>query len=269
MPIIADLYYPNSSWLHRMDPRVKLIFVVLALPILLLFKNVFILLTALILLHVLHWSAKTPKSRFVFIWKTLLPVSVMMFLMWAIFYPLGEPIYEIWLIKITPLAMTQGLVLSLRILSMAFVVFAWLFTTEQAALVRGFVKLRLPFQYGLVLALALRYIPTFQSTFTVISEAQQARGLDTSKASGFQRVRAMMPIFIAMIITSLRSSDQLAKAMDSRAFGASDVQRSSFTELHFQNSDYAFMALLILIFAGLIYANLRYGFGVHPISLLG
>ncbi len=269
MPVIVDLYISKNSWVHRLDPRVKLMFVALTLPLLLIFKNVFILFAALVLMHLLHWSAKTPRDRYLFIWKTLLPVSLMMFTMWVIFYPSGDVIYEIWVIKITSFAIAQGLVLSMRILSMAFAVFAWLFTTKQVSLIRSLVKLKLPFQWGLVLALALRYIPTFQGTFAVISEAQQARGLDISKGSGFQRVRRMMPIFVAMIISSLRSSDQLAKAMDSRAFGAKGVERTTLHDIQFQISDYLIMLILILLFVGLLFINTRYSFGIQPIRLFG
>ncbi|NIV33172.1 MAG: energy-coupling factor transporter transmembrane protein EcfT, partial [Anaerolineae bacterium] len=71
----------------------------------------------------------------------------------------------------------QGLMLALRIIAMALLIFAWLFTTDNNQIVLSLVRLRLPYQWGLVLALALRYIPTFQSMYTTISEAQQARGL--------------------------------------------------------------------------------------------
>ena len=81
------------------------------------------------------------------------------------------------------------------------------------------VKLKMPYEWGLVLALALRYIPTFQGAYTLISEAQQARGLEIS-GSGFKRVKLMMPIFVAMIISSLRASDQLARALEARGLGA-------------------------------------------------
>ena len=135
MPVGVDLYLKRQSWLHRVDPRVKLLFVAATIVILLIIKNVFFMLAALLLVHALHWSAKMPRSKFLFIWKTLLPIAIVISTLWVIFYPAGTPILEIWVIRITVLSLAQGGVLALRITTMAFVVFAWLYTTDHPAVV--------------------------------------------------------------------------------------------------------------------------------------
>lgn len=267
MPIVIDLYVPSHTWVHTLDPRVKLLFVASTILLLLVFNNLFLLFGALLLMHLIHWSARMPLQKIKFVWKTLLPVMVLMSTLWVLFYPTGIPLLQIWIIKITPLAIAQGLVLALRIMAMALAVFAWLYTTDQPSLVRSIVKLGLPYEWGLVLALALRYIPTFQGTYSLISEAQQARGLDLTAGTGFRRVRAMMPIFVAMVISSLRASDQLAKALESRALGARGVRRTTLRDIHFRLVDYLYMILILALTAGLLYLKLRYGFGAHPINL--
>jgi energy-coupling factor transport system permease protein len=267
MSVVADLYTPRASWVHRTDPRVKLLFVGTFLFLLILYKNVWIMLATLALVHLIHWQAQMPLSRILFVWKTLLPVSLLMLLLRVIFYPVGEPIFQFWLIQVTPVAIAQGLVLAGRILTMAFVVFAWLYTTEQPMLIQSLVKLKVPYTWGLTLALALRYIPTFQGTYTMILEAQQARGLNLGDSKGFQRVQRMMPIFVAMIFTALRSSSQLAMAIEARAFGIEGVQRTNFHDLQARPFDYLLTFILLTLLIGLTYAYFRYGFGSHPIEL--
>jgi energy-coupling factor transport system permease protein len=169
---------------------------------------------------------------------------------------------------VTPAALAQGLVLAGRILTMAFVVFAWLYTTEQPLLIQSLVKLKVPYAWGLTLALALRYIPTFQGTYTMILEAQQARGLNLDDSKGFQRVRRMMPIFVAMIITALRSSSQLAMAIEARAFGSQGVQRTNFHELQARPLDYFLTLVLLVLLVSFTYAYFRYGFGRYPVELV-
>ena len=269
MPLVIDLYSHRKSWVHEIDPRVKLLFVASSLLLLLLFKNVFVMMTAVVLVHLLHWSARIPRARFAFLWKTLLPVSLIMFSLWVIAYPTGDPIVQLWIIKITSLSIAQGLVLGLRIMAMAFVVFAWLYTTDHSSLVRSLVKLKVPFEWGLVLALALRYIPTFQSMYALITQAQQARGLNISQGTGFRRVRIMMPIFVAMVISSLRSSEQLAKALESRALGARGIRRTTLYDIEFRLLDYVFTVLILGSVIGLLFMNLRLGFGVHPVNPFG
>lgn len=267
MPIIVDLYIHRPSWIHRTDPRVKLLFVAGMLLLLLTYKNLFFMLAVLALLHLAHWAAQMPPEKYAFIWKTLLPVALLMTGLWVLFYPSGTPILQLGFVKITALSIAQGLVLGLRILNMAFVVFLWLYTTDQISLVRSLVKLKMPFEWALVLALALRYIPTFQGMYGVISDAQQARGLDFAETKGVQRVRAMMPIFVSMVISSLRASDQLAKALEARAFGVRGGKRTSLYDIHFRPLDYLYTAVFLALVGVLLYLRLRYGFGAHAIDL--
>jgi energy-coupling factor transporter transmembrane protein EcfT len=76
----------------------------------------------------------------------------------------------------------------------------------------------------------------------------------------------MMPIFVAMIISSLKASDQLAKAMESRAFGIQGVQRTALHEIHFQRTDFVLTILILVFFALLLYANFGLGLGQHPLA---
>jgi len=265
--INADLYVPGRSWAHRLDPRVKLLFVACFIVLVLVYDNLFFMLSALVLVHLLHFSARVPAARLRFVWKTLLPVALLMALLWTLFYPRGEALAAFWIVEITVHALAQGAALGLRILVMAFAVFAWLYTTDQAALVRSLVRVGMPYEWGLVLALALRYIPTFQGSYVLISEAQAARGLEL-RGAGFARVRRMMPIFVAMLVTSLRASEQLGRAIEARALGAPGVRRSVLRDIRFRPADYAACLLLAAGTAVLLYLNFGFGIGDHPIALV-
>lgn len=267
MRVAVDLYVDRQSWLHRADPRTKLAFVASGLLVLLLVKNLYLMLGAVVLLHLLHWSARIPAERVRFVWRTLLPISIMISTLWILFYPTGRPILEFWVIRITPLSMAQGFMLALRIIAMALLIFAWLFTTDNNKIVLSLVRLRIPYQWGLVLALALRYIPTFQSMYTTISEAQQARGLRIGEGAGFKRVRVLMPIFVAMIISAMRASDQLAKALQARGFGVDLGARTYLRDLHFRTLDWVYLTGLILTLGLTLYLRFAYGFGTQTLQV--
>lgn len=268
MSATVDLFIPGQSWLHQTDPRVKLLFVAALLFLLILFKNLWVMSTILVALHLLHWSAHTPIKKILFIWKTLLPVGLLMMLLRTIFYPAGDVLFSFGILRLTTVGLAEGTVLALRIFSMALTVFAWLYTTTQSDLVQSLVRLGIPHAWGMVLALALRYIPTFQWTYTLISEAQQARGLDIKGRRGFQRVRLMMPIFIAMIITAFRASNQLAMALEARGYSSQRSQRTTLHSLRFRAADYLFVMILMLIFGILLFLYFWSGFGSHPVLLL-
>ncbi len=267
MPVSVNLTIAGRSWCHRTDPRVKLLFVAEMLFLLILYRNVWTLAVAFGLLHLLHWSAGTPFTKLTFIWRTLLPVGLLMLILRMLFYPAGTVWFAYGPLQVTSVGLAEGMTLALRIVTMALVVFAWLYTTSQPDLIQSFVRLGMPHAGGLTLALALRYIPTVQGTYTRIAEAQQARGLDMGQSKGFQRVKLMMPIFIAMIISSLRSSNELALALESRGYGRKGRPRTVLHPLKFTATDLALTLALLAVLLLLIWLRLWYGLGAHPLLL--
>jgi energy-coupling factor transport system permease protein len=263
---MIDLYVSRPGWLHGIDPRVKLLFVMFAIVLLLVVKNLLFMLAVLAFVHVLYASARIPLSKLGFIWRALLPASLLMSVLWVIFYPSGDPLFQVWFVHITLTSLAQGLVLGLRILNLGLIIALWLFTTDPPSLVQSFVRLGIPFEWGLVLSLALRYIPFVYAAYRTISDAQQARGLNLSQRNGLARARLMLPILISMIISSFRASDQIAVALEARGFGARGVRRTSLRQLRFQPVDYGMM-LVLLVLVLLLYLNLRFGFASQPIQL--
>jgi energy-coupling factor transport system permease protein len=268
MSLAFDLYLPRPSWLHRLDPRVKIVLLLAGTAILLTFQNLFVCLAWVIANHLLFFSARAPWARLRALWALMLPVSALVFATWPLVYQEGGAVWwEFWRIKITSVSAAHGLALALRLNALAQIYFLLLFTTDQMALVRGLVRLGLPFEWGLTLAIALRYVPAFFGTFQMIAEAQQARGLRLDRGSWLQRLRAYLPILVAMIITALRTMDNLARALEARALGAVP-HRTVYKTLAFTRRDWAILLIGGLAAIMLLYARLALGFGAHPLDWL-
>lgn len=268
MTFSADLYVERNSWIHRMDPRVKVIYVGLGVVAVLLFKNIFVILLALLLSHAPILSAGIPKDRITRVWKRMLPINILIPSLFILFYPEGPILFQLLFLKFTLLAILRGVALALRLDAIAFIVFLWMFTTDQTKIVRSFVRLGLPFNAGLVLAISLRYIPTFYGLFTTVSEAQQARALNLSRGNFFQRLRQYIPILVAMIISALRTADKLAKALESRALGVKGVKRTCLREIAFRPVDYVYLTAVLLGFVAAIYLRFQMGVGTDLVNLL-
>ena len=134
---------------------------------------------------------------------------------------------------------------------------------------RSLVKLGLPYEWGLVLALGLRYIPTFYGLFGVVTDAQQSRGLDLREGGWLARLRAYLPILVAMIISALRTAENLGLALEARALGLPGVRRTAFRQVAFRPVDYAYLAVVLTLFAALAFLRWRHGLGAHPFWLAG
>jgi energy-coupling factor transporter transmembrane protein EcfT len=72
---------------------------------------------------------------------------------------------------------------------------------------------------------------------------------------------------VAMLISALRTSEQLARAMESRALGLPGVQRTCLRDIRFRSADYAYTALLLVLFSILLTLRFQFGLGTHPLRL--
>lgn len=265
---VSDLYLRERGWLHRVDARVKLLLSAALICLLLLLQNLPLMAGSLLLILLLHLSAGVPLRRISRLLLGLLPVSLLMLSLRAIFYPQGDAFLVLGPLSLTALGLAAGAVVALRLLSMALAVLLWLYTTRSRDVVRSLVSLGLPFSWGLSFSLALRYLPEFTHTYRLVEQAQQSRGLELVGARWLDRIRRQMPIFIAMLISTLRRSEQMAIALEARAFGAHDVRRTDLEPLKFRLQDGLLAAVILSLLLAAIFAHFRYHFGGHPWRLL-
>lgn len=267
MSLTYDLYQPGRSWLHRADPRIKLLGVLCASGGLLTTQNLWLMLVALVSVQGLLLSAGITRARLAWVWRATLPTMTLIVVLWVLLNPPQEgPVFAWWIVRLGPYSVAQGLAIALRIATLAFVAFTWLFTTDQSALILSLVALGLPYTWGLTAAMALRYLPTMAGIFRTISEAQQARALDLSQGGPIRKVKAYIPITIAMLITALRMAQNISFALESRALGAVP-QRTYFHRLRFRKQD-LFYGIIIAAGTGLFFwARFALGLGAHPLRL--
>ncbi len=251
-----DLYVRRDSWLHRLDPRVKAGFVAGLSLLLFLWPTVWTAAGVAVLCLILLWTARVPAAQIAGIWRAMGTLVVMVFVLTVLFGGgSGAILVRLGPLRVTDAAIAQGALLAGRLLALALIFSCWLLTTDQATMVRGFMALGMPFEWGLTLALALRYLPIFAGLYEQVLEAQQARGLDLSQGGLWRRLRAYRPVLIAMIITALRNSEHLGWALEARAVGARGVQRTAYRPLHMRRADWCALAALVGGLAGAVLAR--------------
>lgn len=253
MPAEFDAYVRRSTWVHALDPRVKLAFVAEAFLLAFLWPSAWVSLAVSALCLVLLGGARVGWVRIRRFLHGLIPLLTFIFVLTALF---GIKSGSIWLslgpLRVTSGAVQQGFVLISRLLALGLLFFLWLSTTDQRGLVNGFTALRMPYAWGLTLALALRYLPILGGLFQQISEAQQARGLDLAQRGFLARLRSYRPVLVAVVIGALRHGERLGWALESRAWGAPGAQRTLYRPLAFKRSDWiALAALCAALIAGL------------------
>jgi energy-coupling factor transport system permease protein len=141
-----------------------------------------------------------------------------------------------------------GVVAALKIDGMIISGLVFLSTTRIEEIILGLIRLRVPYQAAFAFSLGIRMVPTIIGTAVTVIEAQRSRGLDLESGGLLARLRNHVPLLVPIFLQTLRSTDQLAKALESRGFGARR-ERTSYLEIGFRARDGLALALGALILA--------------------
>ena len=250
--ITLGQFFPGDTIAHRLDPRTKLILVVVY--IISLFQavgwisyGVITLITALCL--------KLSNVRWKNIFKGLKPMLFIIVLtaVLNIFYTTGDPVIEG--LPITWQGIERAIQMILRICLLITGTFTLTYTTSPIALTDGLEKLmnplkklRLPVhEMTIMMSMALRFIPTLIEETDKIMSAQKARGADFETGKLTDRARAMLPILVPLFVSAFRRADELAVAMESRCYHGGEG-RTRMKQLRFASRDvFALMAGAVVL----------------------
>lgn len=259
--MLFDLYVHADGWLQRLDPRTKIALVLCGAGLFVVFNSVVMLLGLLAAVHLILLTSKVPIRQIGWVWRQLLRVVIVIVLVFPLFSRLPGPVlFSIGPLTVTVTGALAGVATATRVVGMSLLFFVILFTTRQNDLVRGLVRLGLPFEWGLTLSIALRYIPSFSHTIAQIQEAQAARGWQVDRGDFVRRLRGVLPVLVALVIDVLRTSDTLGMALVVRGVG-SGRPRTVWQEIHFTRLDWAVLTATVLIFALLVYARFALSLG--------
>ena len=224
--ITLGQYFPGNSIIHRLDPRTKLIMLVVYIVALFMCKSwLSYALMAALLVWVIKKSTIPPKS-IVKGMKPLVMILIFTGVLNLFFTQEGELLVDFWIIKIYSEGLTRAILMVLRILMLITCTFLLTYTTSPIALTDGLEalmnplkKIRVPVhELSMMMCIALRFIPTLIDETDKIMCAQKARGADFENGSLMERAKALIPILVPLFISAFRRADELATAMECRCY---------------------------------------------------
>ena len=257
--ITLGQYFPGNSPIHRLDPRTKLLVLVVYIVALFLAVNwasyglMFLFLAACIAI------SRIPLKALVHGMKPLLFILVFTGILNVFFTPGDTALVEFWGIRITSEGLIRAGFMMLRIMMLITGTFLLTYTTSPIALTDGLESLlgplkviRVPVhELAMMMCIALRFIPTLIEETDKIMSAQKARGADFETGSLMSRVKALVPILVPLFISAFRRADELATAMECRCYHGGDG-RTKMKLLRYKLLDYKSFAVTALVLAGMI-----------------
>jgi len=263
--ITLGQYCPGESCIHKLDPRVKILWTLFYIVLLFFVKNapgfIFYILGTLVVI-------KLTKIKLGFILRGLRPILFLLIFTSLInIFMNGEtPLFKIWFLTVTKEGLFFAGFMALRLVLLVMGTSILTFTTSPIMLTDGIEKLLSPFSkigipahaIAMMMSIALRFIPTIMEETDKIIKAQSARGADFESGNILKRAKAMTPLLIPLFISAFKRADELATAMECRGYHGGEG-RTRMKQLKMEKRDFisfAVMVLSLLVVIGLNTINL-------------
>jgi len=250
--ITIGQYLPGDSVIHQLDPRTKIIGVILYMVGLFMVDKLEAFVAIALLTLLVVWLSRIPLS---YLLKGLKPVLVILLFTIGLHFFLtpGTVLWQLGPLKITLEGIKQGVFMSLRLIFLVLVTSLLTLTTSPINLTDGLEKLLEPgrgigipaHELAMMMSIALRFIPTLLDETEKIMKAQIARGADFESGNLWQRAKNMVPLLVPLFVSAFRRADDLALAMEARCYRGS-TGRTKMKQLIMTGKDYLALAILVL-----------------------
>ena len=225
-------YYPSNSFVHKCDPRIKILFLIGYIVAVFLCKNFYALGVCAALFIVVALCSKVPFGSLLRSVRAVIFLLLFMTILNLFFYEGGTVWWSWGILVITKEAVFYTLFLAARLFLLVLSSSLLTLTTTPVALADGIESLLKPLklirfpvhELALIMSIALRFIPILTDETARIMNAQKARGADFETGGLVKKVKAIIPILIPLLISAFRRADELGDAMDARCYSGSKVR---------------------------------------------
>ncbi len=253
------IYSEKDTPIHRVHPVVKIILLLVFFQMAMTFQHPLYQLLLLLFLVLLGAVGNAIRA----IWKfryILTALFTLSFVLWAIFYREEAPSMTEGFVNFNREGFLFGAGMGLRLSGMLIAGIIFLTTTKVEALSHGLNMMGIPYRASFTLTLAFRLVPLFIESAQTIIEAQRSRGLALEGVNIVRKIKGYIPLIIPVFASSLRAADNLALALEARAFGYKE-KRTSFIEYRFGIRDIAALCLFLIADAIVIALRIK-GYGI-------
>ncbi len=259
--ITLGQYFPGNTPVHRLDPRTKLLALILYIVTIFTTGK---LLPGLLCVAALAAAVAVARIPLKMMLKALKPILFIVAFtgLLNLFYTPGRELFHFWIFRVTAEGVrTAGFMVG-RILLLVSSTALLTYTTSPMALTDALEnllgplkKLHVPVhEFAMMMSIALRFIPTLIEETDKIMSAQKARGADFETGNLLRRARALVPVLVPLFISAFRRADELATAMECRLYHGGDG-RTRLHTLRYGSVDLQGGLLILAVCGGAIALN--------------
>ncbi len=223
--ITLGQYYPGTSILHRLDPRVKLTGTLVFIVSLFAFSSVSSYLAATAALIVMIVISEVPPG---FMLRGLRTIFLLMLItaLFNMFLTPGDPIVKVWKLQITREGVEMAIHMAFRLSYLIIGSSIMTLTTTPNQLTDGLEtglhwmnRIHVPVhEIAMMMSIALRFIPILMEETNRIMSAQISRGADFESGGPIRKAKSLIPLLIPLFVSAFRRANDLALAMEARGY---------------------------------------------------
>lgn len=264
--ITLGQYFPMDSLVHKLDPRMKLLFVTSFIVMVFLSNNFVSLAFCFGVTALVIAISKIPLKTVLKGLKPIILIVVITSVLQIAYNDGGIILIDVWKIKITSGGVLTAVFMALRISLLIVMSTMLTYTTSPTSLTNGLDRIFAPFKkigldfhtITMIMTIALRFIPTLIEEVDKIMSAQKSRGANFEQGSIIKRAKALIPLFIPLLFNSIRRAYELANAMTCRCYNGG-VGKTTMNALKFSKRDYLGLLAVILVIISIILLNIYCG----------
>ena len=252
-------YVPLDSLIHRMDPRAKIMAMILLLI------GIFIpagFIGYAVIGVLICAGVIIAKLSLDFIWRSMKPMLFMLVFLLIInllVIKTGTLLATIWVFTIYSGAIMQTLYIVVRLMLMIVITTLLTATTKPLEMTLGIEDLLKPFvrfkvpahEIAMMISIALRFIPTLIEETERIMRAQQSRGVDLQEGKIKEKIMAVLSLIVPLFISAFQRAEDLANAMEARGYNPG-WKRNRYKKLRMQSRDWGLLMVCCLLDVALI-----------------
>lgn len=240
------LYMDKDTFIHKLDPRTKMIMLLFLFAALLIVSNLFVVTMIYVVIIGLLLFSRTIKNL-----KRVRVVLIAMLIIATTLQAIGNQSGEVIFGVFTTGGLYFGLLSALRLNGMIMAGIIFLSTSKIEDIALGLTKMKFPYKGAFVFSTAVRLVPMIVANAHIITQAQVSRGLNTEEGGIITKIKKFAPLMIPVFISLIRNINIFSMALESKGFGYSK-ERTELIEINLMFKDVLVMLLSALFLAFII-----------------
>ena len=257
-------FFKEDTPIHRLNPLTKMFMLAVLWTVAFVSANMNVMLATLLFSIVVWIIGKIPVAQLKFLFGVVAIVGVLMIVIQGFFWHPGAEstvLFHLFGKDFLLEGALFGLTLAVKLMAVAGAIPILVMTTPVSPFMAALAALKLPFKFIFVFGTAMRLTPLVQEVFEEIREAQRLRGHNIKRMNFWRKItQGYLPIFIPLLLSLLRKTNDMDVAIESRAFGA-PVKRSYLEDVRLKGRDYFAMIVVFAFGVGLLWFSAYMGWG--------